>query len=167
MEIRRTTHRTTMSVLNLSGKIGGRDEKKLKAETRWCMMTVGRQNTQYDNDGLRAECLLTCLSGYSGSTRPTYSQPFHVPYVCQRMGDAMLTVKPWLTEFSGVLRSCFTLSRCTVFPDVSLIKPEVSINPVFSTVLYSMSWVRKLEQSQLDPPKGTTRPTYRINSIHL
>ena len=63
MEIRRTIPCTAMAVLNLSGKVRGRDEEKLEAETRWCMMTVGGQNTQYDNDGLRAECLLTCLSG--------------------------------------------------------------------------------------------------------
>ena len=30
-------------------------------------------------------------------------------------------------EFRGLVLSCFTLSRLTIFPDVSLIKPEVSL----------------------------------------
>ena len=33
-------------------------------------------------------------------------------------------VWPWLTEFSGVALSCFTLSRLAIFTDVSLIEPE-------------------------------------------
>ena len=50
----------------------------------------------------------------------------------------------WLIEFCDVALSCFTLSRLTTFPDVSLIKPEDSFSPLFKAVLYSVSWVRKL-----------------------
>ena len=41
-------------------------------------------------------------------------------------------VWPRLTEFSGAALSCFTLSRLTIFPDVSLIKTaEDSVSPLF------------------------------------
>ena len=53
----------------------------------------------------------------------------------------------WLIEFCDVALSCFTLSRLTVFPDVLSIKPEYSLNPLFTEVLYSLSWVRKLVNS--------------------
>ena len=36
-------------------------------------------------------------------------------------------VRPWLIEFSGVALSSFRLSRFSIVPDVSLIKPEDSI----------------------------------------
>ena len=49
-----------------------------------------------------------------------------------------VTFVPWLSEFSGVVLSCFTLSRSTIFTDVSLEKPEDS----FKAILYSVSWVR-------------------------
>ena len=42
----------------------------------------------------------------------------------------------WLSEFSGVALSCFTLSRWIIFPDVSLIKPEDSFNPLFKAVQF-------------------------------
>ena len=48
--------------------------------------------------------------------------------------------------------NCFTLSRLTIFPDVPLIQPEVSLdclNPLFKTVSYSMSGVSKPVN---DPP---------------
>ena len=40
----------------------------------------------------------------------------------------------WLTECNGVVLSCFTLSCWTIFPDVSLIKPEVSFNSFFKAI---------------------------------
>ena len=45
-------------------------------------------------------------------------------------------VSPWLSEFSGVVLNCFTLSNSTIFTDGSLINPEDN--------LYSLAWVRKL-----------------------
>ena len=45
-------------------------------------------------------------------------------------------VWPWLSEFSGVVLNCFTLSNSTIFTDGSLINPEDN--------LYSLAWVRKL-----------------------
>ena len=35
----------------------------------------------------------------------------------------------WLSEFGGVVLSCFTYSPSTVLTDISLIKPEGSFNP--------------------------------------
>ena len=60
--------------------------------------------------------------------------------VCRCMGAAMFS--------RGRLR-CFTLSRLIACPDVglSLIKPEDPFSPLFSAILYSMSWVRKLVKS--------------------
>ena len=53
-------------------------------------------------------------------------------------------VWPWLMEFSSVTLSCFTLSCWTIFLGVSLINMEDHFNPLFDTILYVMSWVRKL-----------------------
>ena len=39
-------------------------------------------------------------------------------------------VRPWLSEFSGVVLSRFTLSRSTIFTDVSLIKSGRLIEPI-------------------------------------
>ena len=52
-------------------------------------------------------------------------------------------VWPWLCEFSGVALGCFTLSCLTISPDVSLIEPEFSFNPLFKAIYYSVSSVRK------------------------
>ena len=50
----------------------------------------------------------------------------------------------WLSEFSSVVLSCFTRSRSTGFTDVSLTKPEDSVNPSFkATICPLMSWVGK------------------------
>ena len=56
--------------------------------------------------------------------------------------------RAWVCEFSGVALSCFTLSRSTIFSDVSLIKPEDSLNPFFNAVLFSVLEVRKLVNSK-------------------
>ena len=66
------------------------------------------------------------------------------------MGAAMFDL--WLIELSGVVLSCFTLSRFAIFPDVSLIEPEGSFNPLFNAILYSVSWVRKLVIGRLQVP---------------
>ena len=47
-------------------------------------------------------------------------------------------VGPSLSEFSGVVPSCFMLSLSTVFTEVSLIKREDSFDPLFKAVLYSL-----------------------------
>ena len=39
-------------------------------------------------------------------------------------------VRPWMSEFSGVVLSRFTLSRSTIFTDVSLIKSGRLIEPI-------------------------------------
>ena len=49
-----------------------------------------------------------------------------------------------LSEFSGDLLNCFTLSNLTTFTDVSLVKPEHSFNQLFKAILYSVSWGGKL-----------------------
>ena len=36
----------------------------------------------------------------------------------------------WLTEVSSVVLGCITLSHSTIFTDVSLVKPEDSLNPL-------------------------------------
>ena len=56
-------------------------------------------------------------------------------------------VWPWLSEFSGVLQSCFALSPSTIFTQVRLIKPEDSFNPLLKAISYSVSWVGKLMNS--------------------
>ena len=49
-----------------------------------------------------------------------FAHRFHVPCL-----DAWVyCVWPRLSEFSGVVLSCFTLSLSTGFTDVSLMKPE-------------------------------------------
>ena len=44
----------------------------------------------------------------------------------------------WLSEFSGVVLSCFTISFSTIFTDVTLIKPVVQLtaqdNSLFSVI---------------------------------
>ena len=54
---------------------------------------------------------------------------------CRCMGCAMVCL--------GCL-NCFTLSRVTVFPGVSLGELEDSFNPLFKGTPYAVSWVRKL-----------------------
>ena len=51
-------------------------------------------------------------------------------------------------EFSGVVRSCFTLFRSTILTDVSLNQTEGSFNPLFKAILYSVSWVRRLVNTE-------------------
>ena len=50
-------------------------------------------------------------------------QLLHVPYVRVSM-HGRCHVWPWSSEYSGVVLSCFTLSRLTIFTDVSLLVPE-------------------------------------------
>ena len=45
-------------------------------------------------------------------------------------------------------RVCFTLSRLIIFsPDVSLIKPEDSLNPLFQVIVQSVPWVSHLNSA--------------------
>ena len=71
-----------------------------------------------------------------------YSQPLHVPYVRVSM-HGRCRAWPWLSEYSGVVLSCYTLSRSTVLTDVSLLEPEDSFNPSLKAVIYSVLSVRK------------------------
>ena len=64
---------------------------------------------------------------------------FHVPCV-----DGRCHVLAWLNEFSGVVLSCFTLSRYTVWTEVSPIQPEDWPIPQFKGKVYWRSWIRKL-----------------------
>ena len=50
----------------------------------------------------------------------------------------------WLTEFSGVVLSCFTSSCWTIFTEVLPIAPEDSPIQLFKAIVYSKSLVRKL-----------------------
>ena len=45
-------------------------------------------------------------------------------------------VWPWVSEFSGVIPSRFTLSHFTIFPDKSIIIPKNSFNPLSKAILY-------------------------------
>ena len=56
--------------------------------------------------------------------------------------------RPWLTEFNGVVQSCFTLSRSTVFTEVSPMKPEDSPIPLFTAILHSVPWVKKIVNTE-------------------
>ena len=40
----------------------------------------------------------------------------------------------WLTEFSGISLTCFTLSRLTIFTNVSPLKPEISLDPLLTAI---------------------------------
>ena len=52
-------------------------------------------------------------------------------------GAPLPCIWPWLSEFSGVVLNCLTLSGAIIFTDVSLIQLEDSFNPLFKTGLYS------------------------------
>ena len=52
-------------------------------------------------------------------------------------------VWPWLSEFSDFVLSCFMLSHLTIFAEVP-VKAEDCPKPLFETVHYSMSWVRRV-----------------------
>ena len=65
-----------------------------------------------------------------------YLQLFHVPYLMQ--GHCHGLPWPWLSEFRGVVLSCYTHSSTTV---VITYKTEYSYFKVFP---YSLSWVMKL-----------------------
>ena len=70
-----------------------------------------------------------------------YSQ-FCPRAVLRRMVAAI--VLPWLTEFSGVVLSCFTLSRQTSLTEVPSMQPEDSPIPLFEAIVHSRSWSWKL-----------------------
>ena len=73
---------------------------------------------------------------------PTKSPPSYF-FRCSVSVLGCCHVWPWLIEFSAVPLSCFTLSRLTIFPGASLLKPEVSFNPLFVAILYFNVWVWK------------------------
>ena len=52
------------------------------------------------------------------------------------MQGALPCICPWLSEFSGVVLTCLTLSGAIIFTDVSLIQLEDWLNPLFKTGLY-------------------------------
>ena len=52
------------------------------------------------------------------------------------MQGALPCIWPWLSEFSGVVLTCLTLSGAIIFTDVSLIQLEDSFNPLFKAGLY-------------------------------
>ena len=47
-------------------------------------------------------------------------------------------------QFSGDALSCFALFRRTSWTEALLIQPEDLLRPLFKTIVYSRSWVRKL-----------------------
>lgn len=59
---------------------------------------------------------------------------FTTCYCAQPRCMGAATFLSWLTEFSGVVFNWFTLSRFTVFTEVSVIKPEDSPLPVFKAI---------------------------------
>ena len=61
-------------------------------------------------------------------------------HVSQCMSPAVFGI----VRLFSVVPSCFTLSNSTIFTTGSLINPEDKFNPLFKTILYSLSWVRKL-----------------------
>ena len=63
--------------------------------------------------------------------------------ILRSMGAAMFCL--WLTEFSGAVLSCFTLSRYTFVTEGPHIQPESSPIALFKTRVYSRSWVKKLD----------------------
>ena len=54
------------------------------------------------------------------------------PRTVSRQGHCHIS--PWLSEFSGVVQTCYTVSSPAIFLDVSLIIPEDSFNPLFKAV---------------------------------
>ena len=74
-------------------------------------------------------------------------------------------VWPRLSEFSGVVLSCFTISSSTVFTDVSLIKPEDSFNPFFKAILYLVSGARERAQELCESRGG--RPGLPVSRFGL
>ena len=68
-----------------------------------------------------------------------YSQLFHVLYL-----DAWaLPCLSFMNEFSGVVLSCFTLSRQTCWSRVLLIQPDDSLILLSKATVFSGSWVKK------------------------
>ena len=61
----------------------------------------------------------------------------------QRLTSPVARPPLWLIEFSGAVLSRFTLSRYTIFEEVSPRQPEDSPIPFLKAIVYSRSWVRK------------------------
>ena len=66
--------------------------------------------------------------------------------VSRYMGVVMVCLA--CSEFSGVVLSCFMLSRRTSWAEESLIQPEHSLIPLFEANVYSRSWVKKVVNSK-------------------
>ena len=56
-------------------------------------------------------------------------------------------VWPWWTEFNIVVLSCFTPSRSNIFKELLSVKPQDIPMPLFKAILYWMSCVRKVVNS--------------------
>ena len=92
------------------------------------------------------------LNGLCGRKATLNDLHIHNLFTClklsRRMGAVMFGLR-WLTEFCGVVLSCFTLSRASIsVSDASLTKPEDSLNPLLEAVIYFVSWVRKLANNE-------------------
>ena len=87
-------------------------------------------------DGERGT-LCTCVN----STASVFHITTFSRAVPQCTGAAMFCL--CLNEFSGVVLSCFTLSRQTSWTEVLITQPEDSLKTLFKAIVYSKSWVRK------------------------
>ena len=76
-------------------------------------------------------------------------------FTCRVSKRERCYVWSWLTESSAVLHWLFPL---TIFPDVSLIKPENSLKPFFMAILW-ITWIGKLVNSQAGTFQPQNRPT--------
>ena len=85
-----------------------------------------------------------CVSVLESSASVCFLSVFTTFFTCGvSMHGRCYVWQPCLIDSSGAALSCFTLSRLTVFPAVSLITPEDSFSPLFQAILYSLSWARK------------------------
>ena len=89
-------------------------------------------------------CLYTHFSRSSAILLAVYSLCVHNVFMCHVSTHRRCDVLLRLTEFSGVVPSCSTLSLYAVFVEVSRIPPEDSHIPLFIATVYSRSCVRTL-----------------------
>ena len=68
-----------------------------------------------------------------------------------------------LVVFGGVVRSCSTISRSTIFTQVSTIIPEDSLLPLLKAILHSISWVRKTDSFFAKKQLAVNRPLLSAN----
>ena len=72
---------------------------------------------------------------------------FTTSFTCRISVRVHCPVVPCFYELSGVVLSCFILSRQTSWMEVFLIQPEYSLISKVKATVYSRSWVRKLVET--------------------